>query len=177
MIIEYDVNCFERTLTIQCPDSYAGHEKKILELLDKYYDQWHNPEEIEDDEDREWVEGDACCEEYMMSKLTETYPECTEWDSIDYGDVEDEDEEPKKIALKIPFGELTAEIGGDPNYPTIYVYLKRPDGIEVDLVAVSMDQINTMIQAYIYERTDKDDYTENFCWREEQLNINYEEEN
>mgnify|MGYP003303864352 CR=1 FL=1 len=81
-----------------------------------------------------------------------------------------------KIALQIPFGELTAEIGSDPHYPTVYVYLKRPDGIEVDLVAVSMDHINEMIQAYIYERTDKDDYTENFCWRKEQLNIDYEEE-
>lgn len=82
----------------------------------------------------------------------------------------------KKIALKIPFGELTAELGCDPDYPTVYVYLKRPDGVEIDLVAVSMDQLNSMIQAYIYENTEKDDYTENFCWREEQLNIDYEEE-
>ena len=81
-----------------------------------------------------------------------------------------------KISIKIPFGELTAEIGCDPNYPTVYVYLKRPDGIEIDLVAVYMDQLNEMIQAYIYENTEKDDYTENFCWRKEQLNIDYEEE-
>ena len=170
MIIEYDVNCFERTLTIQCPDSYAEHKKEILLLLDRYYDQWHNPEEIEDDEDREWVEADACCEEYMMAKLTETYPECGEWDSIDYGDTEEEDEEPKKIIIKIPFGELTAVIGSDPDYPTIYVYLKRPDGIEIDLAAVSMDNLNEMIQAYIWGDTTKDDYTRNFCWRKEQLN-------
>lgn len=94
MIIEYDVNCFERTLTIQCPDSYVGHEKKILALLDKYYDQWHNPDEAENDDDRAWLEADACCEEYMMAKLAETYPECGEWDSIYYGNDEDElDEE------------------------------------------------------------------------------------
>ena len=81
-----------------------------------------------------------------------------------------------KISIIIPFGELTAEIGANPNYPTIYVYLKRHDGIEIDLMATSMDKLNNMIQAYVYEDTTKDDYTENFCWREEQLNINYEEE-
>lgn len=81
----------------------------------------------------------------------------------------------KKISTQVPFGKLTAEIGADPNYPTIYVYLERPDGIEIDLVAVSMDQLDT-IKAYIYEDTTKDDYTEDFVWREEQLNIDYEEE-
>ena len=93
MIIEYDVNCFERTLTIHCPDSYAIHEEKILELLDKYYEQWHNPEEAENDDDRDWLEADACCEEYMMAKIVETYPECLEWNSIYYGNDEDEIEE------------------------------------------------------------------------------------
>ena len=100
MIIKYDVNCFERTLTIQCPDSYVGHEKKIFELLDKYYDQWHNPNEIEDDEDREWVETDACCEEYMMSKLTETYPECGDWNSVDYGENDLDEYDEKDISCR-----------------------------------------------------------------------------
>lgn len=95
MIIEYNVNCFERTLVIKCPDSYAEHKKKIQHILDKAYFAWHSPEEIEDPEEREWVEDDACCEEYMISKVVETYPELNEclWDSFYYGDDENEIEE------------------------------------------------------------------------------------
>lgn len=95
MIIEYNVECFERTLVVKCDNTYVEHEKEILRILDKAYDVWHSPEDIEDPEEREWVENDACCEEYMMSKLTEAYPELNEclWDSFYYGDDENEIEE------------------------------------------------------------------------------------
>ena len=79
----------------------------------------------------------------------------------------------KKISIPTPFGELTAEIGMDPDYPTIYTYLKREDGAEIDLVAVEADQFNKMIKAYVYEDTTRDDYTESYLWTKEELNIDY----
>lgn len=92
MIIEYDVSCFERTLVIKCDNSYAEHAMKIELILDKAYYAWHSPENIKDPEEREWVEDDACCEEYMMSKVQEVYPDLNEasWDTFYYGDDENE---------------------------------------------------------------------------------------
>lgn len=83
MIIEYDVLCFERTLTIQFGKKYDGREElksEILKMLDGYYDEWHNSDE------------DTCLEEYMMDRLSETYAMWEEWESIPYGD----DYEPRK---------------------------------------------------------------------------------
>ena len=95
MIIEYDVSCFDRVLVIKCDNIYAEHKREIKQILEKAYLDWHSPEDIEDAEEREWVENDACCEEYMMSKLSETYPAFDEyeWDTIYYGNDEDEIEE------------------------------------------------------------------------------------
>ena len=92
MIIEYEVECFERTLVIKCDNSYAEHVRKIKMILDKAYYAWHSPENIEDPEERDWVENEACCEEYMMSKVQEIYPELDEasWDTFYYGNDEDE---------------------------------------------------------------------------------------
>lgn len=89
MIIEYDVNCFERTLIIKFPDGYEDLEKEILEMLDEYYFYWHDAENIEDDEERAYV-MDACLEEYMMDRLSETYNMWGEWDTYYYGDDEEE---------------------------------------------------------------------------------------
>lgn len=91
MIIEYDVSCFERTLVIKCPNNYAEDEKNIKHILDKAYYEWHSPEDIEDPVEQKIV-NDACCEEYMMSKLQEVYPDLNEdsWDTFYYGDDEDE---------------------------------------------------------------------------------------
>lgn len=75
----------------------------------------------------------------------------------------------KKISIPTSLGELTTMIGTDPNFPTIYTYLKREDGTEIDLVAVAVDQFNEMIKAYIYEDTEKDDYTKNFYWEKNNL--------
>ena len=77
MIIEYDVVCFERTLTITLGKKYDGREElksEILKMLDGYYDEWHNSDE------------DTCLEEYMMDRLSETYAIWEEWESIPYGD-------------------------------------------------------------------------------------------
>lgn len=72
MTIEYDINCFERTLCVCLPDEYAEQKDAILKLLDKYYDAWH-------------ADNDPCecCEEYMMNCLLDDYQwEC--WTSIDW---------------------------------------------------------------------------------------------
>lgn len=91
MIIEYNVSCFERTLVIKCPGVYDEHEKEIKQILDKAYYAWHSPEDIEDPEEREWVEHGACCEEYMIYKMCEKYHvDHDDWDSFYYGDDEGE---------------------------------------------------------------------------------------
>lgn len=83
MIIEYDIVCFERTLTIKYPDKYENFKEAILKALDKYYDKWH-----EDDD------PDMCLEEYMVEETcNELDLSYNEWDSIPYGD---SDYEPRK---------------------------------------------------------------------------------
>ena len=91
MIIEYDVVCFERTLTITFPDDHESLKEDILKMLDTFYDEWMNAEEITNPEIRELVES-TCLEEYMVLRLSETYKKLQEWESIPYG----EDYEPRE---------------------------------------------------------------------------------
>lgn len=79
----------------------------------------------------------------------------------------------KQISVKVPLGEITAEIGGDPvDYPEMFVYLKRKDGIEIDLVAVAQDSENKEdIKAYLYDDTSTDSYGRTFTWHKEALLI------
>lgn len=92
MIVTYDVSCFERELKIIFPDGYEGMRKEIEEVLDDAYYEWHSPEEIEDPEERAFVE-DSCCEEHMMDRLSEIYNMWDEWTSEYYGDDPEEMEE------------------------------------------------------------------------------------
>ena len=82
----------------------------------------------------------------------------------------------KRISVKVPLGELTAEIGGDPvEYPELFVYLKRKDGIEIDLVAVAKDSNNEEdLKAYLYDDTSTDSYGKTFTWHKEALLIKEE---
>ena len=89
MIIEYDVHCFERTLQIKFPDGYKNLKEEILKMLDGFYFEWHDAENIEDDEERAYV-MDICLEEYMMDRLSETYNMWEEWNTDYYGDNEEE---------------------------------------------------------------------------------------
>ena len=84
MIIEYDIHCFERTLTIKFPEGYKHLKDEILKMLDEYYLYWHDAENIADPDEKFAVQ-DSCLEEYMMDRLSETYSMWEEWDSIDYG--------------------------------------------------------------------------------------------
>ena len=89
MIIEYDISCFERTLQIKFPDGYEHLKEEIIVMLESFYFEWHDAENIEDEEERLAV-LDSCLEEYMMDRLSETYNMWEEWDSIYYGDNEEE---------------------------------------------------------------------------------------
>ena len=84
MIVEYDVFCFERTLTITFPDSYEHSKATILELLDRHYTFWHNTSSH--------VVQCTCLEEFMMDRLAEMGYAWEEWESIPYG----EDYEPRE---------------------------------------------------------------------------------
>ena len=93
MIIEYDVHCFERTLTITFPDDHESLKEDMLKMLDTFYDEWMNTGEIENPEILELVES-MCLEEYMVFRLSETYKKLEEWESIPYGD----DYEPRETS-------------------------------------------------------------------------------
>lgn len=89
MIIEYNVHCFERDLIIKFPDKYEHLKEEIIKMLDGFYFEWHDAENIEDPEKRVVV-MDTCCEEYIMDRLSETYNMWEEWDTYYYGDNEEE---------------------------------------------------------------------------------------
>ena len=79
----------------------------------------------------------------------------------------------KNISVKVLLGELVAEVGGDPEeYPEVFVYLKRKDGVEIDLVAVAQDSENKEdVKAYLYDDTSTDAYGKTFTWHKEHLLI------
>ena len=83
MIVEYDIYCFERTLRIKFPEGYEHLKDEILKILDKSYDTWMHIGEITDSVERDYV-NNACLDEYMIGKLTETYDMWETWESIDY---------------------------------------------------------------------------------------------
>ena len=74
MIIEYDVVCFERTLIIKFSDKYEPLKETISELVDRIYTLWHD------------TDNDSCLEEFIVDHLYEMGYQCTEWESIPYGD-------------------------------------------------------------------------------------------
>ena len=92
MIVTFDVSCFERELKITFPNGYECYRKEIEQVLDAAYCKWHSPEEIEDEEERKYVQ-DSCCEEFMMDELSLTFNQWEEWTSEYYGDDEEEMEE------------------------------------------------------------------------------------
>ena len=92
MLVAYDVSCFERELKVIFPDLYEHYREAIEEILDNAYCKWHSPEEIEDQEERVYVE-DSCCEEFMIEELSLVFNQWTEWCSEYYGNDPDEMEE------------------------------------------------------------------------------------
>ena len=84
MLITYDISCFDRELRISFPNHMEDKKNQILDVLDKAYDEWNNPEDIEDEEERAY-ENDACCEEHLMYRLGFQFPNWKRWASFYYG--------------------------------------------------------------------------------------------
>ena len=76
-----------------------------------------------------------------------------------------------KISIATKQGILEACIGGDPDYPEIFTYLRRPDEVEIDLVAVEVKDEENMVRAYLYGDTMTDSYTKTHDWSAEEINV------
>ena len=58
------------------------------------------------------------------------------------------EERQTKLSIDTQFGKLSAAIGGEPSlYPEIFVYLERPDGVEIDLVAAGTEKDSNKMNA------------------------------
>lgn len=77
----------------------------------------------------------------------------------------------EKISIDTPLGILTACVGADPDYPEVFVYLQREDGVEIDLVAADVNLDNNTVGAYLYGDTSTDSYTQYHMWTENEINI------
>lgn len=86
--IEYDIVCFDRTLTVYFSNLANFSKEEVINTLDKYYTKWHNVEEIEDEEERRYVHY-SCLEEYMVKstcdELKLALDPARPWTSIYYG--------------------------------------------------------------------------------------------
>ena len=92
MNIEYDCICLERDLVIVFPEECENFRHDIDVLIDDAYTEWNNAEDIEDDQEREYV-WNSCLEEYMVECLDKEYPMWIRWASEYYGeDAEEMDE-------------------------------------------------------------------------------------
>lgn len=137
MIVEYDISCFERTLQIKFPDRYEYLKEEIIEMLDGFYFEWHDAENIEDEEERLAV-LDSCLEEYMMDRLSETHNMWEEWDTDYYGDdaeekaietvpVKNEDQTTKRENLWVCEHCLCAIESREGNQATLVHYIDEDD--------------------------------------------------
>lgn len=80
-----------------------------------------------------------------------------------------------KISMNTHLGVLEACISGDPDYPEIYTYIRRPDGIEIDLVAVEVKKEENIARAYLYGDTMTDSYTTTNDWSADEINVEVEQ--
>lgn len=97
----------------------------------------------------------------------------------------------KTATIEVPCtaGTLCAQIGGDPNFPEIFTYLRRADGVEIDITAVCGDGIAPAgvspddfdgqkkndggLTVYLYKDTSRDEYSDNYRLSKAQLDIEY----
>jgi len=78
----------------------------------------------------------------------------------------------KRFAIDTPIGKLVAEAGGDyKDYPGIYIYLQREDGVQIDLSCTEIDKKTDEGRVFIWENTSTDEYTKMMYWTKEQLMI------
>lgn len=78
----------------------------------------------------------------------------------------------RKISVDTPLGVLEATVGGDSMlYPEIFTYIRRPDGVEIDLVAVEIKKDEMFARAYLYGDTTTDQYTRTHDWSKDEINV------
>ena len=77
-----------------------------------------------------------------------------------------------KIAVETPLGRLEACFGGDPqSYPEIFIYIVRPDCVEIDLVACEVKIEEDIAQAYLYGDTETEQWTRSHQWTRDDIYI------
>ena len=80
-----------------------------------------------------------------------------------------------KISVETPLGTLEATVGGDPgSYPEIFTYIRRPDGVEIDLVAVEIKLEDNFVRGYLYGDTTTDQYTRTHDWSQGDIDVEVE---
>lgn len=75
------------------------------------------------------------------------------------------------IPLKNDLGTLCAELGGDPDHPEIFTYIERPDGIQVDVCAVSQNEHSDGVTILRWLDTSTDQYSDSAIISAESINI------
>lgn len=74
---------------------------------------------------------------------------------------------PKEICVNLPYGQFVACVGGDEKrYPEIFMFLRRPDGIKIDLTAVSCDLDNNpeVIKAHLWSDAQSEEWKQSYSW-------------
>jgi hypothetical protein len=69
MIVNYDVFCLNRTLTLTFRDTVKRTPEEITKYLDVLYDKWHHTEDIADPQLRANLEATPL-EEYLVFGIT-----------------------------------------------------------------------------------------------------------
>lgn len=69
MIVNYDIFCFNRTLTLEFRDTVKHTPEEITKYLDVLYDKWHHTEDIADPQLRANLEATPL-EEYLVFGIT-----------------------------------------------------------------------------------------------------------
>ena len=80
----------------------------------------------------------------------------------------------KKIYLDTPIGKLCAITNVADEWSEIYVYIERPDGVEIDLVAAEVDTDEKIVSAYLYGDTATEQWTQKHTWSAADINIDCE---
>lgn len=78
-----------------------------------------------------------------------------------------------EISVNTTFGKLVACVGGDPEFPEILISLRREDGAELSLGAVtdnSMSGCEDALRIAVYADPTADDYTDRFLLSHEDVN-------
>lgn len=82
--------------------------------------------------------------------------------------------ERKRVSVQTPIGVLHAEVGLDEvNYPEIFVYLEREDGVEIDLVAAGVDVDYRITNAFLYGDTSTEEWTARHSWTEDEIKLDF----